>query len=139
MFVCGIPNSSCKKSVALGEAFLFSGLIHFCRLLFPFALLFSILSHPGLFWVGCCLFFKFFFYTWLLFSLSFVLFFPWNLRQFSTLQKIRHSFAVRLLTMIVFVFSLQRGVQQNERLHGLPHEGLLERPTGGRKPSQNDH
>lgn len=84
-------------------------------------------------------FFKFFFYTWLLFSLSFVLFFPWNLRQFSTLQKIRHSFAVRLLTMVVFVFSLQCGVQQNERLHGLPHEGLLERPTGGRKPSQNDH
>ena len=48
MLACRIPNSFCKKSVELGVAF-FPGLIYFCSLLYPFASLFSILSHSDFF------------------------------------------------------------------------------------------
>ena len=133
MLACRIPNSFCNKSVELGIAF-FPGLIHFCSLLFPFALLFSILSHPDFFLLDFVSFKFSFFFFYLFVFLSFFIF---CISLLPRRKKIHHNIAARLLTMIVFFLSLQRWGQQNEKLYGWRDEVLYERPFD-RKPNQRD-
>ena len=118
MFVCWIPNSCCNTSVVVTS--FFPGLIHFCSLLFPSFLF--ILSHPDFFgWLLSFLVFPFFKLAVFFFSLSLLLYFFGIKDRFPRRNASKHRSST--LTLIVSV-SLQRGVQQNERLCGQCDEVL---------------